>query len=266
MAPTQGQAAPTQRPGQLPGDPRPTRLPGTQSTQKTPKPAARGFVLRVRGGAMAGWAPGASLQHRHPLPSTQPLGSPLGSSSHGVGTGRCAGSEIDGAVAGVAVVLLDPRLDVRQLLLQVFAALLLLQEGRILPAAPCSAGRNPATAPRSCGALGTPPTPSIEEGGEALWGGHGLAAPQPREQNPSPSPAHPFLPHIFMPDVGHLAPILRGRRTRPGSPERSAWPSTALTRQLELMSMGGLQGSQPSFMPQSENLSQGVAEKCLLIF
>lgn len=179
MAPTQGQAAPTQRPGQLPGDPRPTRLPGTQSTQRTTKPAACGFVLRVRGGAMAGWAPGASLQHRHPLPSTQPLGSPLGSSSHGVGTGRCAGSEIDGAVAGVAVVLLDPRLDVRQLLLQVFAALLLLQEGRILPAAPCSAGRNPATAPRSCGALGTPPPQALRRGERHCGEAMGLQPPSP---------------------------------------------------------------------------------------
>lgn len=188
MAPTQGQAAPTQRPGQLPGDPRPTRLPGTQSTQRTPKPAARGacgFVLRARGGAMAGWAPGASLQHRHPLPSTQPLGSPLGSWSHGVGTGRCAGSEIDGAVAGVAVVLLDPRLDVRQLLLQVFAALLLLQEGRILPAAPCSAGRNPATAPRSCGALGTPPQ-ALRRGERHCGEAMGLQPPSAGSRTRSP--------------------------------------------------------------------------------
>lgn len=199
-----------------------------------------------------------------PSPWGLPLGSPLGSSSRGVGTGRCAGSEIDGVVAGVAVVLLDPRLDVRQLLLQVFAALLLLQEGRILPAAPCSAGRNPATAPGSCGALGTPP--SVGEGGEALWGGRGLAAPQHREQNLSPSPAHPFLPHIFMPDVGHLAPILRGRKTRPGTPGGSAWPSTALTRQLELMSMGGLQGSEPSFMPRSEKPLPGCSREMLVNF
>lgn len=171
LAPTQGEATPTQGPGPrgTPGHGAPRRPQNKQHEEPAGLLSMPRWVRWLGGHRMH------PCSTATPSPAPSSWGLPLGSSSHGAG--RCAGSEVDGALAGVAVILLDPRLDVRQLLLQVFAALLLLQEGRILPAGRCSARRNPAPAPGSHSALGTPP--SIGEGGEAPWGGRGLTAPQP---------------------------------------------------------------------------------------
>ena len=129
-------------------------------------------------------------------------------------------------VAGVAVVLPDPRLDVRQLLLQVPAALLLRREGPILPSRLRSAKGG--TLPRD------PPQASWSRGGVGGTMGrpraHSPPAPQRGERILSPFPSSPS------------SSLRAHARHRSPCSQRPRGPTLALMKAPALTSPGGPQG------------------------